>query len=199
MLYGCRCGIVDNPNYLMTSTDMRLFWLSLSTIKCNRVPFIHICEWQRCSPSLGYIGSSSWIVPFATIEVGCVLMIYLFSIFFWSDSESGFDSLSLTSSTNDFFEWHSLVLCQWILWKSHHFLVSFFFFPLPFFSYVLEWFSGGCWLGPFFPCFGFSGICRPELLFFLVPKFLLDFNCISIRSTEWWDIQKINFSLDVSV
>jgi hypothetical protein len=25
MLYGCRCGVVDNPNYLATSVEMRLF------------------------------------------------------------------------------------------------------------------------------------------------------------------------------
>ena len=42
-------------------------------------------------------------------------------------------------------------------------------------------------------------ICRPEFPFVLVLKFLLNFNSISISSTEWWDVQKIYFSLDVSV
>jgi hypothetical protein len=42
MLYGCRCGVVDNPNCLMTSAEMRFFWLPLSTIKCRGVPFTHI-------------------------------------------------------------------------------------------------------------------------------------------------------------
>jgi hypothetical protein len=44
MLYGCGCGVVDNPNCLMTSAEMRFFWLPLSTIKCSGVPFTHICE-----------------------------------------------------------------------------------------------------------------------------------------------------------
>jgi hypothetical protein len=42
-----------------------------------------------------------------------------FTSIFESDSESGFDSLSLISATNDCFERHSSVLCQGILWKSH--------------------------------------------------------------------------------
>jgi hypothetical protein len=58
MLYGCGCGVVDNPNCLMTFVEMRFFWLPLSTMKCNRVPFTHICEWKRCSPSSISVGSS---------------------------------------------------------------------------------------------------------------------------------------------
>ena len=42
-------------------------------------------------------------------------------------------------------------------------------------------------------------ICKPELSFVLVLKFLLNFNNISISDTKWWDVQKIHFSLDVSV
>ena len=42
-------------------------------------------------------------------------------------------------------------------------------------------------------------ICRPEFPFVLVLKFFLNFNSISISSTDWWDVQKIHFSLDVSV
>jgi hypothetical protein len=37
-------GVVDNPNYLMTSIDMRLFWIPLSTIACSGVLFTHIYE-----------------------------------------------------------------------------------------------------------------------------------------------------------
>jgi hypothetical protein len=64
-----------------------------------------------------------------TIAVGSASMICLLPVFSELDSESGFDSLSLISATNDCFERHSSVLCQGILWKSHHFLVSFFVFP----------------------------------------------------------------------
>jgi len=28
-----RCSVIDNPNCLMTSSDMRFFWLPLSTMK----------------------------------------------------------------------------------------------------------------------------------------------------------------------
>jgi hypothetical protein len=77
MLYGYGCGFFDNPNYLMTSSEMRFFWISLSTIKCSRVPFTHFCEWKRCTPSSISIGSSGSIVAFMTVEVGSVLMICL--------------------------------------------------------------------------------------------------------------------------
>ena len=42
-------------------------------------------------------------------------------------------------------------------------------------------------------------IWKPEILLVLVLKFLLDFNNLSIRNTKWWDVQKIHFSLDVSM
>jgi hypothetical protein len=51
-------------------------------------------------------------------------MICLLPLFSESNFESGFDSFSLISTTNDCFEQHSLVLCQGIFWKSHHFPVS---------------------------------------------------------------------------
>jgi hypothetical protein len=44
MLYGCGCGVFDNINCLMTSVEMMLFFLLLSTIKCSGVPLTHICE-----------------------------------------------------------------------------------------------------------------------------------------------------------
>ena len=131
MLYGCGCDVVDNINCLKTSAEMRYFWLPLSTIKCSGVPFTHIFEWKRRSPSSGSVGSSGWIAAVATIAVGSALMIYLLPVFSESDSESGFGSLSLISATNEFFQWHSSVLFHGILWKSHHFPVSFFVFPWP--------------------------------------------------------------------
>jgi hypothetical protein len=140
MLYGCGCGFVDNPNCLMTSAKIRFFWLPLWTLKSSKVPFTYICEWKMCSSSSRSIGSSSWITTVATITMGSVSMIYLLSLFYESNSESGFGSLYLILATNYFFEWHSSVLCQGILWKSHHFPVSFVFL-WPFFSCALEWFS----------------------------------------------------------
>ena len=178
MLYGYECGVVDNPNCLTTSTEMRFFWLPLSTIKCSGVPFTHICEWKRCSPSSRSVGSSSWIVAVATIT--CLLP--LFSE--W-DYESGFGSLSLISATNECFEWHSLVLCQGILWKSHHFPVSFFVFPWPFFSFGLDWFFRKLFIRVVFIILWLLWICRDELPFVLVLKLLLDFNSITITRTEW--------------
>jgi hypothetical protein len=79
-----------------------------------------------------------------------------------SNYESGFDILSLIFATNDYFEQHSSVLCQWILWKSHHFPVSFFIFLLPFFSCGLDWFSEGCLLGTSLSYFGCCGFADPN-------------------------------------
>ena len=83
MLYGFGCGVFDNPSCLMTSAEMRFFWLLLSIIKCSGVPFTHICEWKMCSPSSISISSFGWIVVVMTIAVGSMSMICLFSIFFW--------------------------------------------------------------------------------------------------------------------
>jgi hypothetical protein len=58
MLYGYKYGFVDNPNCLTTSAEMIFFWLLISIIKCSGVPFTHICEWKRRSPSSGSVGSS---------------------------------------------------------------------------------------------------------------------------------------------
>jgi hypothetical protein len=137
MLYGCGCGVVRKSNCLMTSAEIRFFWLPLSTIKCSGVPFTHICEWKRHSPSSGSSGSSGWIVVVTMVAVGSTSMIYFLLLFSESESKSGLDSVSLSSTTNDCFERHSSVLCQGILWKSHHFPVSFFIFPLP--SFPVAW------------------------------------------------------------
>jgi hypothetical protein len=136
MLYGCRCGVVE-IQLLDDLCETRLFWLLLSTMKCSGVPFTHIYEWKRHSPSSGSSGSSGWIVVVMIVAVGSASMICFLLLFSESDSESGLDSFSLSSTTNDCFERHSSVLCQGILWKSHHFPVSFFIFLLPLFSYVL--------------------------------------------------------------
>jgi hypothetical protein len=141
MLYGCRCGVVGKSNFLTTSTEMRFFWLPLSTIKCNMFPFTDICEWKMRPPSSGSSGSSSWIVVVVTLVVCSASIICLLLLFSESESELGLCSISLSSTTNDCFRKHSSVLCQGILWKSHHFLVSFFIFPIPFFSFGLVWLS----------------------------------------------------------
>jgi hypothetical protein len=104
MLYGCRCGVVDKSNYLMTSIEMRFFWIPLSTIKCSRVSFTHICEWKRHSPYSVSSGSFGWIVAVATIVASSASIICLLLLLSKSESDSGFDSVSLSSATNDCFE-----------------------------------------------------------------------------------------------
>jgi hypothetical protein len=125
----------------MTFAEMRFFWLPLSMMKCNGVPFTHICEWKRFSPSSGSSDLPSWSLVVETVALGSALMICL--PLFGSDSESEpeSDSEALTSATNHYFESHSAVLCQGLLWKLHHFLVSFFVFPMSFFSCILDWLS----------------------------------------------------------
>jgi hypothetical protein len=138
MLYGCGCGVVGKSNYLMTSTEMRFFWLLLSTIKFNGSPFTHIFEWKRSSPSSRSSGYVGWIILVSTVALGSASFIDLILLLFESESELGIGSFSLSSSTNDYFERHSSVFFQGLLWKSHHFLMSFFIFPFPFFSCGLD-------------------------------------------------------------
>lgn len=138
MLYGCGCGVIDNFNRLTTSTVMRFFWLPLSTTKCSGVPFTHICKWNESSPSSGFSGSTGWIWAVATVAFGYASMICLPLPATVSESVSRPNSKDFISATNDCFVWHSSVLCQGILWISHHFSVSFFTFQLPFFICGLD-------------------------------------------------------------
>jgi hypothetical protein len=125
----------------MTSAEMRFFWLSLSMMKCNEVPFTHICEWKKLSPPSSSSGSLGWSLVVATVALGSASMIHLPLSGSSSESESTSDSEVFTSATSNFFEQKSTVLCQGILWKSHHLPVSFFVFPVSFFAYDLDWLS----------------------------------------------------------
>jgi hypothetical protein len=186
MLYGCRCGVVRKSNYLTTSAEMMLFWLPLSKIKCSGIPFTDICEWKIFSPSLG--SSSGWIVVAAIIVVGSATMIYLLLLFFELGFKSRFDSLSLGSTTNDCIERHSSVLCQGLLWKSHHFLVP---FKL---SITLIFLHLGLAL------LRFSFLSLSMLLpLTLLLEFMLNFDFISIRSFQLGYVQEIHLCLDVPV
>jgi hypothetical protein len=86
-----------------------------------------------------------WLVWFTRLELGgrnvalgSVSMIHLPLFGSDSKSEPASDSEAFTSATNDFFEKKSTVLCQWLLWKSHHFPISFFVFPVSFFA-CMDW------------------------------------------------------------
>jgi hypothetical protein len=102
-------------------------------------PFTHICEWKRSSPSFGSFGSLGWTLVVVTVALGSASMIFFPLYGFDLESEPTSDSEAFILTTNDFFEQHSSVLCQGILWNSHHFSVYFFVFSLPFF--VLAWTS----------------------------------------------------------
>jgi hypothetical protein len=134
MLYGCGCDVVGKSNGLTTSAKMMFLWLSLPKIKCSWVPFTHIFEWKRHSPSSQ--SSSGCIVVVGIVAMGSLSMIYILLLFFESRSKSRFDSLSLSLTTNDCIERHSSMLCQGMLWNSHHFPVSFLDFSLPLFGYI---------------------------------------------------------------
>jgi hypothetical protein len=125
----------------MNSTEMRFFWLPLSMMKCNEVPFTHIYEWKRCSPSSSSFGSPIWSLVVATVALGSASMIHLPLSGSNSESEPTSDSDTLSSETNDFFEKKLAVLFQGLLWKSHHFSVPFFVFLVSFFACGLDWLS----------------------------------------------------------
>jgi hypothetical protein len=107
-------------------------------MKCSGVPFTHICEWKRHSPSSGSSGSPGWSLVVAMVALGSVSMIRLPLSGSGSESEPTSELKAFTSATNDFFERQSAVLCQGLLWKSHHYPVSFFVFPMSFFACGLD-------------------------------------------------------------
>jgi hypothetical protein len=134
-------ALSGRANLLTTSIEMRFFWLPLSMMKCSEVPFTHICEWKRCSPSSGSSSSQGWSLVVATVALGSELMTCIPLSGSVSESESASDSEAFTLSTSNFFERQSTVLCQGLLWKSHHFPISFFVFPMYFFACGLDWLS----------------------------------------------------------
>ena len=161
----------------MNSTEIRFFWLPLSTTKCKGIPFTHICEWKRRSSTYDSSGYSSWICMVTTVAMGSASMICLplyAAVALGSKSESGFDSEDLILTTNDCFERHSSVLCQVLLWNSHHLPVSFFVFRSPFFSCGEDWlsFSFAVFCGPGFPlpCF-YGGFVGPKSHLFFCRNF----------------------------
>jgi hypothetical protein len=89
--------------------------MPLSTMKCSGVPFTHICEWKRHSPSSGSSGSPGWSLVVATVALGSASMISLPLYGSSLELESASDSEAFTSSTSDYFERQSAVLCQGIL------------------------------------------------------------------------------------
>jgi hypothetical protein len=76
MVYGWGCGVVGKFNLLMTSVEIRFFWIPLSTMKCSGVPFTHICEWKRHSPSSGSSDSFGWIFVVAMVALGSLMNLF---------------------------------------------------------------------------------------------------------------------------
>ena len=159
MVYGWGCGIVDKFSLLTTSANIKLFYLPLSRMKFSGVPFTHICEWKRCSPSSSSIELFGWIFAVVMVALGSASMIQFPCYELEFDSRS--NSFSLRWNNNDYFKRYSSVLFQGILWNSQKFPMSLFIFSLPFFSRGLEWMCWGgpsflypffCELGPPFPC-----------------------------------------------
>ena len=141
---------------------MRFFWLPLSMMKCNRVPFTHICEWKRHYPSSGSSRSLGWSLVVETMALGSASMICLPLSGSDSESELASDSKAFTSTTRDYFERQSTILCQGLLWNSHHFPTSFFVFLVSLFACGLDWFH---WYYPYFLCPFFYGLGLPFLEF----------------------------------
>ena len=97
---------------------------------------------------------------------------------------------------------------QWLFWATFIGVVPGDFVQITPFSSVLlclpvtllfMWLFGRLFVRGVFVLLWLLSICKNKILFVLVLKFLLDFNSISIGSTEWWDVQEIHFSLDVSL
>jgi hypothetical protein len=99
-----RVHIIVRFNLLMTSVEIRFFWLPLSTMKWSGVPFTHIYEWKRHSPSSGSSGSSGWTFVVAMVTLGSTSMIYFPLSSSESESESTSDSEDFISTTNDCLE-----------------------------------------------------------------------------------------------
>jgi hypothetical protein len=77
MVHSCGYGVVGKASHMMTSAEIRFFWLSLSMMKCSGVPFTHICEWNMHSPSYGSSGSPGWSLVVETVALDSASMIHL--------------------------------------------------------------------------------------------------------------------------
>jgi hypothetical protein len=122
MVYGCGCVVVGKPNRFTTSTEMRFFWLPLSTMNCNGEPFTHILEWKRRSASSGYSGSSFWIFVVATMALGSASIIYFPLSFPLSGSDSELEHASDSEAFNSLpvTAWPDTHLCcGWSSYGTH--------------------------------------------------------------------------------
>jgi len=149
--------------------------------------FTHICEWNICSLSSAFAGSSGWIVAVVIVVVGSASMIRLIPLFSELDFESDLAPFLWSREpmivlreiyqccARGFFGKHTTFQCCSSSSHDPSFLVAWTSFWEVFVRNVFII----LWLLP---------ICRPELSFVLVPKFMLDFDIISIGNSQWWDV-----------
>jgi hypothetical protein len=89
-------------------------------------------------PSSGSYGLLGQTLVVAIVALGLASIISFHPLGFESESESVSQSEAFSSAMSDFLERHYSMLCQGILWYSHHFHVSFFVFSFPFFCRSLD-------------------------------------------------------------
>ena len=140
-------------------------------MKWSEAPFTHICEWKWCSPSSSSFGSIGRTLVVAKVALGSASIIIFPPSRFYLESESTSESKAFSSATCNFLEWHYSLLCQGILWYSHHFIMSFFIFSLPLLCYGLDWLSWEwpsllypllCGLGLPLHCFDYEKFADPN-------------------------------------
>jgi len=145
MVYVYGCVVVSRPRCFTTYTEMRFFWLLLSTMNYNGEPFTHIYEWNRHSPSSISLGSIIWILVVAIVALGSTLIIcFLFSFFLSTSNlelKHVYDSEAFNLTTSHCIGWHWLVLWVEILCSWHQLMVSLFFFVVLLFSYDFDMLS----------------------------------------------------------
>jgi hypothetical protein len=135
MVYGWGCNFVGSVILLMTFIEIKFFYLSMSTTKCNDVPFTHIYESKRYSYSLG---SSGWTFVVVIETLGSTLMVYFPLSMESCGIKVELDPKAFSLSNNDCLVQYSSSLCQWILWWSHHFPMSLFDFTFSFFTCIFD-------------------------------------------------------------
>jgi hypothetical protein len=162
-------------------------------MKWSGVPFTHICEWKRHSPSSGSSGSSGWTFVVAMVTLGSASMIHVFPFLAQNQSLSQHLTLGISSQptmtvwsdihqycAKGFCGTHTIFQCPSSTSHYPSLLVAWDGYP----GLAILALSFGLGVRATLTILWLLWICRSKLPLVLLLEFLLDFDNISISGSQ---------------
>jgi hypothetical protein len=111
MEFGGGWSVIGSFIFMKTSSNTGFLWFPVLKMKWNGIPFTHICEWNKHSPSLGSSSSYGYTFKITIVKLGSMLMIH-FSLSMGSSGigdEPKYEAFIFVN--NDFLIQQSSLLC----------------------------------------------------------------------------------------